>query len=407
LRRPMKWTAAPEGSGLAQSWVRRRRWVAVEAQALAVGSHVEELRLADVPAEGGGHLIVEVWQARGLPADPQGAPPDVAVRVSCDTGFLDGTPVQESHTTATRRATREPCWGIEGAAGDAQRCRHHFALTAGVWARIASTPIQATSSYDSAGIVDDADDFVLLSDSAVGAEPMLQLEVFDTKDMQRPVFEHRSLAERVEERKAPRQSTTFGRVHIPLRTVLTHHSCDGWHLLVGGEGEVRIGWLLLDASAGVPPTPLPSPNEVLQVKAWQKADEAAAEALAAPPVAEPEPEPEQEPEPEPEPVDGLAAETAVGVSDEDEEEEDGARLELTISQKARRHTPVIRSGHYNESDEMVTEKWDSIMPWLEWRGNTVQSEESVPCFADPQGFTVPLRRAHEWQVPFCTTFRYV
>ena len=88
------------------------------------------------------------------------------------------------------------------------------------------------------------------------------------------------------------------------------------------------------------------------------------------------------------------------MSDEDEEEEDGARLELTISQKARRHTPVIRSGHYNESDEMVTEKWDSIMPWLEWRGNTVQSEESVPCFADPQGFTVPLRRAHEWQVAF-------
>ena len=77
-------------------------------------SSSDELRLASVPACDGGHLIVEIWQARGLPADSRGSPPDVAVKVSCDADFypLGGRPSVQSHTTATRRATREPCWGI-------------------------------------------------------------------------------------------------------------------------------------------------------------------------------------------------------------------------------------------------------------------------------------------------------
>jgi hypothetical protein len=211
---------------------------------------------------------------------------------------------------------------------------------------------------------------------------MLELEVYNTR-------EHRTLVERVEgsQRKAPQQNTTFGRVYIPLRTVLSHHSCDGWHLLIGGEGELRVGWLLIDGSSRVP-SPLPSPNEVLQVKAWQKAAETAA-ALVSP---APEPEPESQPESESEP------QQTGGV---DQEFSGESQLELTISQKTQRHTPHIRSGQYNDGDEMVTEQWDSIMPWLVWRGNTVtNSEDKVPHFADPQGFAVPLRRAHEWQVAF-------
>eukprot|EP01043_Picozoa_sp_COSAG02_P004603 COSAG02_NODE_122_length_35306_cov_98.280967_2_plen_1144_part_00 len=373
----MKWTASPDRTGLSQSWVRRRKWVAVEAQALAGGTRIDDFHLAAVPATEGGHLVVEVWQARGLPAGLQGEPPDVAVRVSCETDIcpLDGRSTVQSHTTATRTATREPCWGIEGAADDAQRCRHHFILSAAVWARIAS--LRPTASNDSCARTDSADDFVLLSDGTSSPEPMLELEVYNTKE--------RTLVERVEDRNAPQQDTTFGRVHIPLRTVLCHHSCDGWHLLVGGEGELRVGWLLIDRSSRVP-FPLPSPNEVLQVKAWQKANDFMTKLTSS------SPEPEAEPQSEP------AMQDTAGAAEEDGS--DASQLELTTSQKAQRHTPHIRSGHYNGGDEMVTEKWDSIMPWLQWRGNAVDGEDEVPHFADPQGFAVPLRRAHEWQVAF-------
>ena len=70
-----------------------------------------------------------------------------------------------------------------------------------------------------------------------------------------------------------------------------------------------------------------------------------------------------------------------------------------MSERARKHTPHIQRGRYatRDGDDHIVDKWDSLMPeWQEWRGDELQLSK-VPCFNDPQGFTVPLAKAHDWQ----------
>ena len=52
-------------------------------------------------------------------------------------------------------------------------------------------------------------------------------------------------------------SDTMGHVIIPLLSLFEQPACDGWHLLEGCEGEIRIGWLLLPErpTTHSPPSP--------------------------------------------------------------------------------------------------------------------------------------------------------
>ena len=60
----------------------------------------------------------------------------------------------------------------------------------------------------------------------------------------------------------------LGYVSIPLASVFKKNSCDGWHLLQGCDGEVRVGWLLLAERPAL--HSLPSPSAFLQSKMEQK-----------------------------------------------------------------------------------------------------------------------------------------
>jgi hypothetical protein len=172
-------------------------------------------------------------------------------------------------------------------------------------------------------------------------------------------------------------SGTFGHVAIPLGSIFEQPVGDGWHLLQGCEGEVRIGWMLLSR----PPTKLhslPSPSGWLGKRAAAKAQTM----LEAMPL--PEAVPFQGTNPaaaaaEAEAEAGAAAEGGVA-----------GGLPLTVSQVVASHDPKVRRGLY------LTQGC-----WLpEWRGdaNDAAPREWKPNFMDPSGFTVRMANAHSWQV---------
>jgi hypothetical protein len=158
---------------------------------------------------------------------------------------------------------------------------------------------------------------------------------------------------------------------VPLRTLLNCPVCDGWHNLQGGEGELRLGWLLLPA--GWKPSrgsDLPSPAHYIARRAEGKALRTSGADLAAT-------------------TGGVAPPQSALVS---------ARNEL--GQRAGgaasgAFTPRVLRGTYapGAAGGGTEEKWDSATPWLEWRGDVVGST-----FLDENGFRVPHAVAHEWQL---------